>query len=92
MPNYNMENSLSILLTNHCVLFLDLMDYPESDEDGALAKDGAAMLDEDDTEQGEAAALSATGSGVGAPGFLARPNLPTTLQWGRNASARAPAL
>jgi hypothetical protein len=39
------------------------MDYPESDEDGALATDGAAMLDEDNTEQGEAAATAATRSG-----------------------------
>jgi hypothetical protein len=52
-----------ILFTNYFDLYLDLMDYPESDDDGALATDGAAMLDEDDTEQGDAANMSATGRG-----------------------------
>jgi hypothetical protein len=57
---HKMDN---ISFSNYYDLSLDLMDYPESDEDGALATDGAAMLDEDDTEQGEAADMSATGSG-----------------------------
>jgi hypothetical protein len=39
------------LFTNYFGLYLELMDYPESDDDGALATDGAAMLDEEDTEQ-----------------------------------------
>ncbi len=41
------------------------MDYPDYDDDGALATDGVTMLDDDDTEQGEGAspALSATGGG-----------------------------
>jgi hypothetical protein len=47
------------------------MDYPESDDDSTVATDGAAMLDEEDTEQGEgaSAALTHTGSGGNLAGF-----------------------
>ncbi len=41
------------LFTDYYGMYLDLMDYPESDDDGALATDGAAMLDEEDIEQGD---------------------------------------
>ncbi len=54
-----------IILTNHYFLSLDLMDYPESDDDGAAATDGAAMLDEEDTEQGEGTSTSLYASGGG---------------------------
>jgi hypothetical protein len=39
------------------------MDYPDSEEDGAMTADGAAMLDDDDTEIGEG--LSSTPAAAG---------------------------
>jgi hypothetical protein len=51
------------LLIDYFAFYLELMDYPESDDDGAMATDGAAMLDEEDIEQGDCTNTSATGRG-----------------------------
>jgi hypothetical protein len=45
--------------------FLYLMDYPDSEEDGATATDGVAMLDDEDTETGEGLSPLPTGTGEG---------------------------
>jgi hypothetical protein len=41
------------LFSTYSFPFLDLMDYPDSEEEGGTATDGAAMLDDEDTETGE---------------------------------------
>ncbi len=45
--------------------FLYLMDYPYSEEEGGTATDGAAMLDDDDTEIGEGMSPAPPGTGAG---------------------------
>ncbi len=51
--------SSSVPTYDYNLFFLDLMDYQDSDEDGTLATDGAAMLDDDKPEQGEGSSTTA---------------------------------
>jgi hypothetical protein len=53
------------LLSANLLPFLDLMDYPDSEEEGGTATDGAAMLDDDDTEIGEGMSPAPPGTGAG---------------------------
>jgi hypothetical protein len=61
-------------LYRNLILILDLMDYPDSEEDGTMTTDGVAMLDDDDTENGEGSTSTpaATGDGGAAQGALAK--------------------
>jgi hypothetical protein len=47
------EKTIKYILPDQYSHYLDLMDYPESDDDGVATTDSAAMLDEEDTEQGD---------------------------------------